>query len=260
MTRLSIRTLEIGNFKSIDSLHIQGLSPFSVFAGANASGKSNFVADRFDFRIVCEFVDQQGRESVFDYSLRVHRLYEQPEPEEFLNVNGDRVITRKIGNGWTRQQGKTEIQGFPSVWLTTHSESVVRALELSELVLVDKVDGRTTMKRADAGNLKQHDLAPLTVDEAWLTTFWTAAFRGNRRVRGRRGIFETRPELPTNTCWDRLKEISRMRNQRGPGRNRLVFARKMIGRYQFDINRAARHPHCPSARYFIDRLKVLATK
>ena len=369
MTKQSIRTLEIGNFKSIDSRQIHGLSPFSVFAGANGSGKSNFIdaldfvstfvrhgidaalqryggiknirsrkraaskADRFDFQIACEFVDEQGLVSVFDYSLRIHRLYEQPEPEEFLNVNGDRVITRKIGNGRTRLQGKPEIQGFPSVysalslmpeneitrflkqlsvyridpvdaktpdlndvdstrldgkgsnlasvlrrlegdaevsaeildwmqmivpgvarvqtrqqksdnstalliketgtktrfpahlvsdgtlhalcmlvavlgaperlgltlveeperglhakairalvdlmrqqasserpiWLTTHSESVVRALELNELVLVDKVDGRTTMKRADAGNLKQHDLAPLTVDEAWLT-------------------------------------------------------------------------------------------
>lgn len=369
MTRLSIRTLEIGNFKSIDSLQIQGLAPFSVFAGANGSGKSNFVdaldfvstfvrhgidaalqrhggirnirsrkraasrASHFDFRFACEFVDSQGTVSIFDYSLRIHRLYQQPEPTEFLNVNGDRVITRKVGNGWIRLQGKPEIQGFPSVysalslmpdneitqflkqlslyridpvdakapdltdvdstrldekgsnlastlrhlegnaevsaeildwiqmivpgvarvqtrrqkmdkstalliketgtktrfpahlvsdgtvhalcmlvavlgtperlgltlveeperglhakairalvdlmreqasserpiWLTTHSESVVRALELNELVLVDKVDGRTTMKRADTGNLKQHDLAPLTVDEAWLT-------------------------------------------------------------------------------------------
>ena len=134
MTRLSIRTLEIGNFKSIDSLQIQDLSPFSAFAGANGSGKSNFVdaldfvstfvrhgidaalqryggiknirsrkraaskAGRFEFRIVCEFVDQHGLASEFDYSLRMHRLYEQPELAEFLNVNGDRLITRKIGN------------------------------------------------------------------------------------------------------------------------------------------------------------------
>ena len=369
MNKKSIRTLEIGNFKSIDSLRISGLSPFSVFAGANGSGKSNFIdaldfvgifvlhgidaalqkygginnirsrkrvgskAGRFDFRIECNFVDELGLESVFDYSLRVHGLYEQPEPEEFLSVNGDRLMIREIGTGCTRLQGKPDIQGFPNVysalslmpeieitrflkqlcvyridpvdaktpdttdvdstrldgtgsnlasvlrrlegdteisaeildwmqmivpgvarvqtrqrasdnstalliketgtkerfpaqlvsdgtvhalcmlvavlgtperlgmtlveeperglhakairalvdlirqhaspkrpiWLTTHSESVVRALELSELVLVDKIGGRTTMKRADAGNLKQHDLAPLTVDEAWLT-------------------------------------------------------------------------------------------
>ena len=369
MTENSIRTLEIGNFKSIDSLRIHALSPFSVFAGSNGSGKSNFLdaldfvsvfirhgieaalqkhggvqnirsrtrqasaSGQFSFNIECEFVDEQERVSVFNYSLRVHGLSQEPVPEEFLDINGDRVITRKRRSGFIRLQENHEIHGFPDVysalslmpankltrflkhldvyridpidakaidminvdatrlasngsnlasvlrrlegdpeassdildwmqmivpgvatiqtrqrtadsstallfketgsakrfpahlvsdgtvyalcmlvavlgapaglgmtlieeperglhakairelvdlmrqqasserpiWLTTHSESVVRALELSELVLVDKVDGRTTMKRADSGNLKQRDLAPLTVDEAWLT-------------------------------------------------------------------------------------------
>ena len=369
MTENSIRNLEIGNFKSIDSLRIQDLSPFSVFAGSNGSGKSNFfdaldfvsvfirhgieaalqkhggiqnirsrkrqaaASGQFSFCIGCEFVDEPERVSVFNYSLRVYGLYQQPVPEEFLSINGDQVISRKKRGGFIRLQGKPEIHGFPDVysalslvpenkltrflqhlnlyridpvdakttdminvdatrlssnggnlasvlrrlegdpeasadildwmqmivpgvatiqtrqrktdtstallfketgtakrfpahlvsdgtvyalcilvavvgapaglgmtlieeperglhakairelvdlmrqqasserpiWLTTHSESVVRALALSELVLVDKMDGRTTMKRADSGNLKQRDLAPLTVDEAWLT-------------------------------------------------------------------------------------------
>ena len=64
-----------------------------------------------------------------------------------------------------RQQASPE----NPIWLTTHSESVVRVLKLSELVLVDKVDGRTRMKQADAGNISQEDLAPLNLDEAWLS-------------------------------------------------------------------------------------------
>lgn len=55
------------------------------------------------------------------------------------------------------------------VWLTTHSESVVRELRLDELVLVNKKDGRTRMKRADSGNLTQENLPPLSLDEAWLS-------------------------------------------------------------------------------------------
>jgi predicted ATPase len=55
------------------------------------------------------------------------------------------------------------------IWLSTHSESVVRVLRLEELVLVDKVNGRTKMKRADSGRLTQDDLAPLNLDEAWLS-------------------------------------------------------------------------------------------
>lgn len=55
------------------------------------------------------------------------------------------------------------------IWLTTHSESVVRQLCLEELVLVDKKAGRTCMKRADSGNLEQRDLADLGLDSAWLS-------------------------------------------------------------------------------------------
>ncbi len=55
------------------------------------------------------------------------------------------------------------------IWMTTHSESVVRQLKLNELWLVDKKKGRTQMKTAASGRLQQSDLAPLGVEEAWLS-------------------------------------------------------------------------------------------
>ena len=55
------------------------------------------------------------------------------------------------------------------IWLTTHSESVVRRLRLEELILVNKVAGRTRMKRADSGNLEQSDLAGIGLEGAWLS-------------------------------------------------------------------------------------------
>jgi len=55
------------------------------------------------------------------------------------------------------------------IWLSSHSETVVRELKMEELVLVDKKNGRTKMKRADSGNLTQENLAPLNLDEAWLS-------------------------------------------------------------------------------------------
>jgi len=55
------------------------------------------------------------------------------------------------------------------IWMTTHSESVVRQLKLNELWLVDKKNGRTQMKSAASGRLQQPDLAPLGVEEAWLS-------------------------------------------------------------------------------------------
>jgi len=48
MSGQTIHYLKITNFKSIDSLEVRNLKPFSVFAGANASGKSNFF-DALDF-------------------------------------------------------------------------------------------------------------------------------------------------------------------------------------------------------------------
>ena len=82
------------------------------------------------------------------------------EPERGLHAKAIRELVDMM-----RQQASPE----NPIWLTTHSESVVRALKLSELILVDKVDGRTTMKRADAVNLSEEDMAPLGLDEVWLS-------------------------------------------------------------------------------------------
>ena len=82
------------------------------------------------------------------------------EPERGLHAKAIRELVDMM-----RQQASPR----NPIWLTTHSESVVRALKLSELILVDKVDGCTTMKRADAVNLSEKDMAPLGLDEVWLS-------------------------------------------------------------------------------------------
>ncbi|MCF6355555.1 MAG: AAA family ATPase [Candidatus Polarisedimenticolaceae bacterium] len=82
------------------------------------------------------------------------------EPERGLHPKAIRELIDLM-----RQQASP---GNP-IWLTTHSESVVRELELAELILVDKIGGRTKMKCADSGNLTQDNLAPLNLDEAWLS-------------------------------------------------------------------------------------------
>jgi predicted ATPase len=82
------------------------------------------------------------------------------EPERGLHPKAIRELVGFIRDNASPDQ---------PVWLSTHSESVVRQLRLNELVLVDKEDGRTRMKTADSGNLTQENLAPLGVDEAWLS-------------------------------------------------------------------------------------------
>ena len=372
MTEKTIRRLKIENFKSIDSLEVKGLAPFSVFAGANGSGKSNFFdaldfvslfvnngikvalrehggfanihsrkregtdSKKFRFEIECDLLEQQEETpTAFHYLLSIDNLDSEPEIEEYLFFNGRQLIVHRRGDGevsWNKErfpdpflvpaihsalwrspnhpltellknlnvyriepsgakesdrsdfdstklgvkghnlasvlyrlEGDQEIreemldwmemivpgiekiqteeqrldgrtvllfkedwieEPFPAhlvsdgtmyalcllvavldapsgcgmtlieeperglhpkaiyelidlmrqqaspenpIWLTTHSESVVRVLNLSELVLVDKVDGRTRMKQADAGNISQEDLDPLSLDEVWLS-------------------------------------------------------------------------------------------
>ncbi len=82
------------------------------------------------------------------------------EPERGLHPKAIRELV-----GLIRQQATAA----NPIWMSTHSESVVRQLHLQELMLVDKEDGRTRMKSADSGNITQENLAPLGLDEAWLS-------------------------------------------------------------------------------------------
>ena len=374
MTRHPLRNLRVANYKSIDSLRLDGLAPFSVFAGANGSGKSNFFDamefvtkllrfdvdfalrshggydsvrslkrrsprnTRFEFAIECDlpipFTNGEGQ-TTSRYELVVHNLPESPAIEERLSEDDGELLARtkngavrisgpdgrreyprfaeghsallffragplprvltnmtvyrfepgvakepdrsdmdptalwERGNnlatvlrrmessddvrdtisGWleavvpgidaisTKQQSIDQTttvlfteQGtrrrFPArlmsdgtiyalcllvavldrvnghgitmieeperglhpsaireivaflresaspsnpIWLTTHSESVVRELRLEELILVDKVKGRTVMKRADSGKLKESDLEEFGLRSAWLS-------------------------------------------------------------------------------------------
>lgn len=69
---------------------------------------------------------------------------------------------------------REEAQPQKPIWITTHSESVVRRLRLEELVLVDKKAGRTRMKRADSGNLEDADVAGFGLEAAWLSNLFNA--------------------------------------------------------------------------------------
>ena len=82
------------------------------------------------------------------------------EPERGLHPAAIRELT-----GMMREQSIPEMP----IWLSTHSESVVRELDVQELVLVNKVDGRTRMKLAGSGGLCQESIAPLRLDEMWLS-------------------------------------------------------------------------------------------
>ena len=50
---MKINYLEIKGFKSIQNVELKDVSPFMVLAGANGTGKSNFVdASAFVFKVI----------------------------------------------------------------------------------------------------------------------------------------------------------------------------------------------------------------
>ena len=58
---------------------------------------------------------------------------------------------------------KSEEEGH-YIWLNTHSPILVRCLEIEEIILVNKVDGKTKVKQ-----LTQKDKVDIKTDEAWLS-------------------------------------------------------------------------------------------
>lgn len=65
------------------------------------------------------------------------------------------------------------------------------------------------------------------------------------------------PEETDEMPWDYIKKLGKNSpKQRGPG-SKIAFARKFIRDYGFDVCRAAKHPNCPSSKYFIMKLYEL---
>lgn len=155
-----IRKLHIRGFKSLDNLMINDLGCFSVFAGANGSGKSNFfdalefvggvirngiaaavnqqggyqhfrparsykspIAPKFFFHLICEFEGKQ-----YDYSLTLFNLDNKAGIQEKLLVDKRSSLSRV----W---RGKPMIDGVEQSLSDNHSALLLYdTLPLRELL------------------------------------------------------------------------------------------------------------------------------
>lgn len=116
----SIRYLRIANFRSIDQLELHDLKPFSVFAGSNGAGKTNFfealdfvnsvihigaheaikktggfknlhcwkrnfdAARVFEFQSIFEFETETHQTETLTYHFKIYQLETHPFLEEYL--------------------------------------------------------------------------------------------------------------------------------------------------------------------------------
>jgi hypothetical protein len=87
--------------------------------------------------------------------------------------------------------------------------------------------------------------------EAWFLADTVAM----RRWLGNHATFhEPAPEATPKMPWDHLKKVASDHGARGPGSNKVIFAKRFCGTHGFALARAAAHEACPSARVFHDTL------
>lgn len=90
--------------------------------------------------------------------------------------------------------------------------------------------------------------------EAW----FLADTEAMRRWLGQPDFFEEQPEQIQGKPFQHLQELKTRYQVAGRiGRGHSDFANKFINEYGFSIERAAAHPACPSAQYFIKKITSL---
>ncbi|MCX8519058.1 MAG: DUF4276 family protein [Methylophilaceae bacterium] len=90
-----------------------------------------------------------------------------------------------------------------------------------------------------------------------IESWFLADTQAMKRWTGDANFYKDAPENTTGTPWECLKEIGNSTKGRGPGSNKRQFAKMFIGQCNFDVRLAANHQNCHSARYFVDKLKML---
>lgn len=65
------------------------------------------------------------------------------------------------------------------------------------------------------------------------------------------------PEATGEMPWDTLRKLAAQFQRQGPGPSKVIFTRRYLKHQAFSLERAAQHPHCPSAAYFLNKLRGL---
>jgi hypothetical protein len=124
---------------------------------------------------------------------------------------------------------------------------IVILTDLEDSADVDTVKARITTEHTDLIFIAVKAL------EAWFLADTEAMCRWLNVS----NFFELAPEQTSEMPWDRLKEVAKAHSSRGPGSNKVLFAKKMCGTLRYELQRAATHPKCPSAKAFHDALVAL---
>jgi hypothetical protein len=134
----------------------------------------------------------------------------------------------------------------------------IRASRPDHIVIMTDLEAAPSIAAVKARITTQHtDLIFVAVKalEAWFLAD-TAAMR---RWLEKDDFFEAHPEQTPGMPWERLKVIANTLKVRGPGANKVIFAKRMCDKHGFQVDKASAHPNCPSAKQFHDGLLGLVS-
>lgn len=125
------------------------------------------------------------------------------------------------------------------------AEAIVILTDLDQETSVDAVRQRI------GSYINQHIVVSVKQLEAW----FLADSQTLGTLLGEPFTFD-KPEEERNP-YETIRQLFIAKTERGVG-TKPMLARRML-KYGFSIERAAEHPNCPSARYFLDTLQTLAS-
>ena len=153
------------------------------------------------------------------------------------------VINAKGGGNLLPHHLKTMLAQFAR----SQPDHIVILADLEDAADVETVKTRITTEHTELIFIAVKAL------EAWFLADTDAM----RRWLNAPEFFEPAPENTLGMPWDRLKEAAKEQGSRGPGSNKVIFAKKKCGALRYELKRAAAHPDCPSAGAFHDGLVEL---
>ena len=131
-----------------------------------------------------------------------------------------------------------------------------RSANLDRLVVLADLDPSETVpcitERKNRVDSEAIDL--VVIARKAIESWFLADTRAMRSWTNDESYCETHPEATPNMPWDRMKEVGPVRR----GRSKVLFAKRLITEHGFDVVQAAKHPQCPTARYFVERVSALA--
>jgi predicted ATPase len=190
----AIRYLKIANYRSIDLLELHDIQAFSVFAGPNGCGKSNFFdaldfvnkiirfgtdealkqqggfenihclrrgdEDRHVFEFAIEIDFSNKKTALHSYQLKIHQLDNSPQLEEKLqwvdNKGKAWIISRKAGQPI---QINENIFNFPfnlSLLLLSNDTPISQFLRNIRLYRIDPLKAKRSVKNTDTQELSHN--------------------------------------------------------------------------------------------------------